>query len=75
MIVDPGIKVDRGYKAYDDGIAEGLFIKVSPSACMCQSATQCNVRYTCTQIPKLRGQLEYFSASSCFIRVVEQSSI
>ena len=29
VIVDPGIKVDRGYKAYDDGISKGVFVKVS----------------------------------------------
>ncbi|XP_065906865.1 uncharacterized protein [Dysidea avara] len=27
VIVDPGIKVDRGYKAYDDGISKGVFVK------------------------------------------------
>ena len=31
MIVDPGIKVDHGYKPYDDGISKGVFVKVSRS--------------------------------------------
>ena len=28
VITDPGIKVDHGYKPYDDGISQGVFIKV-----------------------------------------------
>ena len=31
MIIDPGIKVSKGYKPYDDGIAKGVFVKVSLS--------------------------------------------
>ena len=27
VIVDPGIKVDRGYPAYDQGIEKDIFIK------------------------------------------------
>ena len=28
VITDPGIKVDHGYKPYDDGISQGAFLKV-----------------------------------------------
>ena len=28
VITDPGIKVDHGYKPYDSGISEGVFVKV-----------------------------------------------
>jgi len=31
VINDPGIKVDKGYKPYDDGIAKEVFVKVSLS--------------------------------------------
>lgn len=27
VIIDPGIKVDRGYSAYDQGLKEGIFVK------------------------------------------------
>lgn len=27
VIVDPGIKVEKGYKAYDEGVAQNLFVK------------------------------------------------
>lgn len=29
VIVDPGIKVEKGYKAYDEGVAKDLFLKYS----------------------------------------------
>ena len=29
VIIDPGIKVEDGYSAYDDGIKMDIFIKVS----------------------------------------------
>ena len=28
VIIDPGIKVEKGYPAYDDGLAMDVFIKV-----------------------------------------------
>ena len=28
MIVDPGIKIDKGYPAYDRGLAQDVFLKV-----------------------------------------------
>ena len=31
VIIDPGIKVENGYNAYDDGIKMDIFIKVSVS--------------------------------------------
>ena len=31
VIIDPGIKVENGYSAYDDGIKMDIFIKVSVS--------------------------------------------
>lgn len=29
VIIDPGIKVEKGYKAYDEGVAKDLFLKYS----------------------------------------------
>ena len=31
VIIDPGIKVENGYSAYEDGIKMDIFIKVSVS--------------------------------------------
>ena len=28
VIIDPGIKVDKGYKTYDNGLEMGVFIRV-----------------------------------------------
>ena len=28
MIIDPGIKIDKGYPAYDRGLAADIFFKV-----------------------------------------------
>ncbi len=28
VVVDPGIKIDKGYSAYDEGINQDIFIKV-----------------------------------------------
>ena len=39
VITDPGIKVDHGYKPYDDGIAQGVFIKVRTYLQSCVSST------------------------------------
>ena len=40
VIIDPGIKVDRGYKTYDNGLEMGVFIRVcilvyNMYACVC----------------------------------------
>ena len=29
VITDPGIKIENGYKSYDDGVALDIFIKAS----------------------------------------------
>ena len=34
VIIDPGIKVDHGYKPYDDGISKGVFVKVRTYVCI-----------------------------------------
>ena len=38
VITDPGIKVDHGYKPYDDGISQGVFVKVCVLCVMCINA-------------------------------------
>ena len=35
VIIDPGIKVDRGYKTYDNGLEMGVFIRVCMLVYMC----------------------------------------
>ena len=43
VITDPGIKVDRGYKPYDDGISQGVFVKV----CTCYVHSIFKLRVVC----------------------------
>ena len=35
VIIDPGIKVETGYTAYDDGIKMDIFIKVHVNQTWC----------------------------------------
>ena len=46
IIVNPGIKVDNGYKTYDNGIEMGVFIRVCimcSHACMLVHMCACTV--------------------------------
>ena len=41
VIIDPGIKVDRGYKTYDNGLEMGVFIRVCMLVYMCIDVCMC----------------------------------
>ena len=63
VVVDPGIKVDKGYAAWDNGLKDGVFVRVSEwslcawSLCAGEDVTQTIQTPDSPMLDKLRVEL------------------